>query len=201
MFNNVFVWKGCCHNDPGYIGEVYKVVFYMKTFGSPTAKRTMIITNSPAVCRLAKVRGKRVRKTGAKPLCRQYLDKRGRRAFHGTSALKHSQFFSNFSYHLCFHFCFYGFKPFLFSAKCHETIYRLSNWGSVWMHCVSRPRLYPRGFAKAVVQLVPQIRKQPVNFNIQVVGWGRSLSYLGMFFLCHSIHNARNHLQKELSIS
>ena len=181
-----------CHNDRGCTGEVYKVVFYMKTFGSPTPKRTMVITNSPAVCRLAKVKGKRVRKTGGKPLCQQYLDKRGRRAFKGTSALKQSQFFSNFSYHFCFHFRLYGFKPFLFSAKCHEMLspkYFDQVWGSVWTCCVSRPRLYPRGFAKAVVQLVPQIRKKPVDFTLQVVGWGTTLSRYGLFV--PSIHDAR----------
>lgn len=72
--------------------KVYKVVFYMKDFGSSTPKRTMLLTNAGAVRRLSKVKGRSKAKPG-KSLCRKYLDKKGQRAFQGTPALKKSQSF------------------------------------------------------------------------------------------------------------
>lgn len=61
----------------------------MKAFGSGSMKRTMLLTNAKAMCRLG---GRmRIGLQGSKRLCRKYVDSRGRPRFAGTRALKRSQ--------------------------------------------------------------------------------------------------------------
>ena len=64
----------------------------MEEFGSETLKPTMHLSNSKALARLnsKRKRGQVKRATG-KRLCRKYLNKKGKRAFAGTRALKLSQ--------------------------------------------------------------------------------------------------------------
>ena len=72
--------------------QVYKVFFHMKTFGGLRSKRTMLLTNNPAFCRLERVQG-----GPSRPLestCERYVDKNGRVSFKGTDKLKKSQLFS-----------------------------------------------------------------------------------------------------------
>ena len=83
--------------------KIYRVLFLMKDFGSPTGKPTMLLTNSPAVCGfhkpkpVKKVLKKSKRNSPAKPvgLCRRYVDRQGRPRFSGTSRLKRSQYFGH----------------------------------------------------------------------------------------------------------
>lgn len=80
-------WRFWCGNL-----EVYKVAFYMGAFGSKTSKRTMVLTNNPAVCRLRLVRYRAKESSASNtPLCRKYVDKSGKAAFQGTKELKQSQ--------------------------------------------------------------------------------------------------------------
>ncbi len=87
--------------------QVYKVVFNMKQYGSPTLKPTMLLTNNRALCSLTRAqkakRSKRNKSSSHKSLCRKYIDSKGRPRFQGTPALKRSQTFDFIS--LCGDVC------------------------------------------------------------------------------------------------
>ena len=76
------------------------MAFYMKDYGAPTSKPTMLLANSRVVARRFHNPGceqnrfrKRVAKKHlkVKPLCRRYTDSNGKKRFAGTPQLKCSQ--------------------------------------------------------------------------------------------------------------
>ena len=71
--------------------ETYKVCFWMRRFGAETMKRTMILTNHPALGRLRGKSGRALRRSTLKRTTKRYRDRQGRSRFCGTRMLKQSQ--------------------------------------------------------------------------------------------------------------
>jgi hypothetical protein len=172
--------------------ETYRIVFRMKDFGSATKKPTMLLANSRVVCRRFHkpasasprfLKGVAKRRMKAKSLCRRYTDSEGRARFVGTPRLKGSQIldFKCYLYHVLqesllgkhnvtavpftfqFSMCW---KPTVSESKAAKSsLIRLC-----FLTCSWSPQLrtYPVGFAKALVQSLPAIRRSESKFQMEV---------------------------------
>lgn len=76
---------------PSCADEVYKVVFFMRHYQSPSMKPTMVITNNQVFADLDLGRAPKGKRSRAQPVTKRYTDGSGRTRFCGTSSLKPSQ--------------------------------------------------------------------------------------------------------------
>lgn len=86
--------------------EVYRISFWMRSYGSPSMKRTMVITNQKVLTRLA-IEALKPKKRNCTPTTRRYQDSTGQVRYAGTKRLKESQkLFDNSE--VWFPTCFFG---------------------------------------------------------------------------------------------
>ena len=71
--------------------QIYRVLFWMRHYGSPSMKRTMVICNNRVLCSLDRGQVSKKRRSTAKPTTKRYKSKEGKTRFVGTSRLKQSQ--------------------------------------------------------------------------------------------------------------
>ena len=94
-----FLWKPlivtirpiCSDQLLPVLREAWLVQFWMRKFGHPALKRTMVLSNLNWVGRFDRGPLTRAERESALPTCEHYVDKSGRRRYHGGEALKKSE--------------------------------------------------------------------------------------------------------------
>ena len=71
--------------------KVYLVAFWMRKFGHPSLKRSLVLSNAKQICRLDRGRLTKKERATAAGSAKTYVDGRGRKRYQGTKALKNTQ--------------------------------------------------------------------------------------------------------------
>ena len=120
--------------------KMYRVTFWMKHWGSPTWKRTSVVSNARCVGQFD--RGQIKRSTSCKfQTATKYKNKQGKVCYTGTRLLRSTGFLA----------CIFSANPQRFVWPRPRKAYTL-------------PRQYPMGFAKKLISLLPRLQAREVQF-------------------------------------